>query len=380
MKKIFKLLSLPFTLIAPTIAISCSTTNISFAVVVPWDKNLDKSFFDEIIKEYNRLNKLSNANAKEVGNEVAFVESGNDLANNLVKGASNVAILTPTVFYNNKDRDSVVPFIQTLTKAFNFEKENSYYKNGKENEDDLRKLAATAQKAFEAKKYLEWDDQSYGWDGTKYTRFYDLNKTIEYYRGVVMIWGNEDTKTKIKKAWDEKDWNTFRNFGIVTGKKTSASKYKLQEALFKKHFTKKGNEFTSFGEDMLKNADKYQQGDGHNISKGSLSKYHIVFDEFGAFAYKHNSYKGKKLDYYSTNNEDEKIEFLTTTEAMKYNMYVAKKSLDQKTIDLLAKAIINVHKNGKDNYGPRIGFNGYKQIKDIKQEVIDPFEKLFNNE
>lgn len=348
--------------------------------MAPWDKNLDKSFFKEIIAEYNRLNKLTNSTAKDINGDVSFVESGNDLAKNLVKGASEVAILTPKAFYDNKSRNSLVPFIQTLTQAFKFEKENSYYKNGNENDDDLRKLASEAQKFFEKEKFVDWDDSKYDWDGAKYRHFYDLNKTIDFYRGMVMIWGDAQTRAEIKKAWDEKDWNTFRNFGIVTGKKTSASRYKLQEALFRKHFNKAGNKFTSFSEDMLKHADKYQQGDGHNISKGSLSKYHIVFDEFGSFAYKHNTYKGRKLDYYSTENANEKIEFLTATEALKYNMFVAEKSIGQKIIDLLAKAVLNTHKNGKDNYGPRVGFNGYKIIEDIQKEVIKPFEKVFNYE
>lgn len=60
-----------------------------------------------------------------------------------------------------------------------------------------------------------------------------IKKLVDFYRGCVIIWGDEQTLKGIKDAWNNKDWNAFRNYGIMFGKETSASKYKLQEALLK---------------------------------------------------------------------------------------------------------------------------------------------------
>ena len=122
------------------------------------------------------------------------------------------------------------------------------------------------------------------------------------------------------------------------GKETSASKYKLQEALFKKHF----NNFKSFREDQLNNATKYIQGKAKDLSKGSNANYHIVFDELGSFAYTHNSKNGVKNDYYTCTNPNHKIEFLTATEPMKFDLFVVNKSMELAKQELISKAIYNV--------------------------------------
>jgi len=68
----------------------------------------------------------------------------------------------------------------------------------------------------------------------------------------------------------------------MTGKENSASKYLLQEQLFKKHFNLPNNEFTSFALDRQKNPNKYKIDKAKNLSKGENKNYHIVFDELGS--------------------------------------------------------------------------------------------------
>lgn len=193
-----------------------------------------------------------------------------------------------------------------------------------------------------------------------------------------MMWGNKSTIERIKKAWVEKDWNTFRNFGIMTGKENSASKYLLQEQLFKKHFNLPNNKFTSFALDRQKNPNKYKTDKAKNLSKGENKNYHIVFDELGSFAYTNNKKNNKQLNYYSCENPEDKIEFLTVTDPIKYNVLATSNSLNEKKRELLAKAIYNIWKNGYDDYGKTVGFNGYKIIKNYYKEVIEPYKRVFD--
>ena len=53
-----------------------------------------------------------------------------------------------------------------------------------------------------------------------------------------MIWikGNDEILVKIKKVWNDKDWNIFRNFGILYGKDNFFFKFKLEEIILKNYF------------------------------------------------------------------------------------------------------------------------------------------------
>ncbi|WPB50447.1 alkylphosphonate ABC transporter substrate-binidng protein [Metamycoplasma subdolum] len=367
------LLFVPVTFALPLTAISCQKNEMSFAVTSPWDQNFDTSFFEKVVQEYNLILKKDNIKTK-----VYFEGEKNDIVSKILKGTSDVAFLTASQFNHESNKNEVIPILQTLTRRFNFDNTFTTYKDGSLN-DPLRKLAKEAQTLFEEKPFAEWDDKSYGWNGSIYEKFYDSgpNPLTDYYRGVVMIWGNDSTRNAIKKAWDDKDWNSFRNFGIVTNEITSSSKYLLEEALFAKHFNKENNKFTSFALDKQNHSDKYIQNKARNISKGALENYHIVFDELGAFAYTHNIKMGQKLDYYSTCKKEDKIEFLTATEPIKYNIIAVSKQMSERERKALAQAFVNAWKNGDDNYGPRVGYNGYKIINDYKAEVIDPFENIF---
>ncbi|MBN4089324.1 ABC transporter thiamine pyrophosphate-binding lipoprotein p37/Cypl [Mycoplasma enhydrae] len=358
--------TIPFSI--PLTAISCQTERLSFSVNQPWNGKRPRGFFEAIVDSFQK-----STNEKRVSYKINFIEENNDSISLLKKGSTNIAIVTTPLFIQQRDRN-IVPIIQTMTRAFKFDLNiNDLYSDGT-NADRLRIIAKNAQDLFAKKPYKEWTNDGYKWNGSIYEYFYDT-KNVEYYRGLIMIQGTGKQRKKIKEAWENKDWNSFRNFGIVTGKETSGSKYILQEALFKKHFNKKDNSFQSFAIDKKNNSEKYTTGRPRDIGKGSLKKYHIVFDELGSFGYTHNK---KNNDKYSPEDKDSKIEFLTVTEPLKYNVIaVSKKSFFDNEITILKNAIIDVWKHKKDNYGPLVGFNEYKAIEDIQKEVIDPYEKIF---
>lgn len=373
-KRIFLLTNLLLP-IPSFFSIACTKNVFTFSINKPWSTNkLNFKFFDNIIKEYNNLLKNNNlSNVKKYN--ISYKNDNNDLAQELIKGSATLASITSSLFYRNKEHLS--PLLQTLTYAFKFDLDGNKYYSSNNNGDDLIKIAKEAQKMFETKKFNNWGHSEYEWDGSKFNYFYSKD-LIDFYRGNIMMWGNKSTIERIKKAWVEKDWNTFRNFGIMTGKENSASKYLLQEQLFKKHFNLPNNKFTSFALDRQKNPNKYKTDKAKNLSKGENKNYHIVFDELGSFAYTNNKKNNKQLDYYSCENPEDKIEFLTVTNPIKYNVLATSNSLSQKKRELLAKAIYNIWKNGYDDYGKTVGFNGYKIIKNYYKEVIEPYKRVFD--
>ncbi|MGC7160928.1 ABC transporter thiamine pyrophosphate-binding lipoprotein p37/Cypl [Metamycoplasma hominis] len=346
--------------------------NLKFSINKPWGEASNKdNFFYEVINKINENKKgykVNNATLHYLDDNVDFIKE-------LQKGTADIACLTPTVYNLEKDKSNIHPFLQTMTRAFVFDQDfNAQYSNGLD-DDPLRKIAQSAFDLFNKKPFENWDDKEYKWNGSIYESFYaNKDKLVDYYRGLVAVWGTQEELKAIKEAWNKKDWKTFRNFGIMHGSSSSGSKYLLQEALFKKHFNLKGNEFKSFLEDKQGNEVKYIKGKIKNIGKGAFSKYHIVFDDLGSFAYTHS--KGSAI--YKLDDKNSKIEFLTVTEPLKYNIFATSSNIPKELREIIANAMVEVWKEGKDTYGPTVGFNGYKIINDPMKEVILPYKNVFN--
>ncbi|ENY69155.1 Alkylphosphonate ABC transporter, substrate-binding protein (PhnD) [Metamycoplasma auris 15026] len=363
----------------PLVAASCNTKKeLKFAVNAPWSGKKDGHEFFKLLTD--EFNKKTNG---ESSFSVSYVGENTDVASTIAKGSHNIAVITTPLYvkqYKNKHMDNVIPILQTATKAFKFDADETKdikYKDGKE-DDPLRLLAKEAHKLFAEKKYGEWTDKEYKWNGSIYQKFYDDSKIVPYYRGLVMIHGDEQTRKQIKEAWESKDWEKFRDFGIVTSSEDSGSKYIWQEALFRKHFGK--NKFESFKKDKLKANDKYITSGNdvkpRNIGQGAIKQFHIVFDDLGSFAYTNNSI-GK---HFYTPEDNSQIEFLTATEKIPYNVIaVDKKMFNEKEIAALQDVFVNLAKENKDDYGPIVGFNGYIKINDLQKEVIDPYNEVFKD-
>ncbi len=397
---------------AATLAIALSSlstmackkmTNIS--VNKSWFTEENSEFFSFVFNDYNNKiaelikeinEKLALTNNVEKKNElksqikqlnesykkniaVKFEPDNANIGKEMLKGNSDFGVLTTTLFNSQNYKKDLTPIIQTLTRGFKFDLNNfqAKYQDGKN--DQLINIAKTAEAEFLQKPYNLWEKNEYGWNGIIYEKFYaNKNENVDYYRGLIMIQGTDLELKEIKEAWENKNWNKFRDFGIIIGNKGSGSKYIAQEALFKKHFNLEGNKFESFDKDRLKHGEKYISGKARDIAKGAYKKYHIVFDELGSFAYTFNEKHGKKTKYYTPEDANVKINFLTVTEAIKYNVFVtSNKTFNKTQRDLLAKSFFEIWKNGKDSYGPSVGFNGYKIITNFEKEVIEPYENLF---
>ncbi|TPR54687.1 ABC transporter thiamine pyrophosphate-binding lipoprotein p37/Cypl [Metamycoplasma neophronis] len=362
---------------APVVVASCSKEEKTIKLIVnkPWYGTEKHEFFNKIAEIYNSKDE----NKQKIKIEVNYSNDNNNLANNVIKGTSDIAVITTSLFNAGDNPNLLLPLIQTTTRAFNFDKHISYYENGTEN-GPLRTIANKAYRLFSEKPYAEWTNSEYQWNGSIYQKFYaELNDRVSYYRGLVMLQGNEEEINQITEAWNNKDWNTFRNFGIVTGDNTSGSKYLLQEALFKKHFNKPNNLFISFANDKINHSEKYMTGKPRDIGQGALQNFHIVFDELGSFGYTNNTKGGKLLNYYKPSKPDAKISFLTTTGPLNYSIFAASKLLPKDIAEAFSKALIEAWEQGEDDYGPTVGFNGYKLITNAKNQVIDPFTKVMGS-
>ncbi|AWX42951.1 High affinity transport system protein p37 precursor [Metamycoplasma cloacale] len=360
--KFFKLFSIisPMVSITP-LTIACNDTKehkvLNFAVIQPWYGDNDISFFNKIEEEYN---KLKTDDMQDIKFNISFNAENIDLLASIRKGSADLAIVTSALYDDlpEIEKQTIKPFMQTQTTAFKFDKEGMTDKE----------IINTTESLFNAKPFVEWNDSEYQWDGNKYNFFYDNEGLSDFYRGAIWIWGNPETLGKLKEAWDNKDYDQFINYGIQTGKESSASKYLEQEKLFVKHFNKTGNEFKSFAFDKIRRSDKYKVGNAKELSEGPNMNYHIVFDELGSFAYTHNYKKLndgsiQKRDYFRPKIANTELKLLAVTDKIYYNKFVLNtKKMNDKEIKLLQDCIINVKQAGYDNYGPRVGFNGYKRI------------------
>ncbi|WP_404911782.1 ABC transporter thiamine pyrophosphate-binding lipoprotein p37/Cypl [Mesomycoplasma hyopneumoniae] len=368
-----------------------STSNEKVAQVADLEKNWDtqvnlglgQSWFEAKSKDPDRVskflenlkaefNKLKNANpdTKDLPN-VNFDFVGIDDSKTKISqlkssdnstSAIDFAIIDATTTIEDDPEKELYNGLQTLTWAFKNSSDSPvFYKNGTKN-DPLRQSAKELSDLFNKIPYDQWKSTQEGeqkWDGIAYRFLYDNSspkRIISYYRGMIMIAGDDSTREEIKKAWDQKDWEKFRNFGIIHGKLTSAGKFKMQNFIIKKHF---GTNFPakSLNEDRINHPDKYLQAYGSSI--GQDPKYKIAFDDEASFAWTES--KNDKKQYYS-NEKDGKIEILSLTNPASYDIGSFRPSFNKIQADMITEAFVNLAKNDNDSYGPNVGYNGYKKI------------------
>ncbi|MDE5774898.1 MAG: hypothetical protein K2H51_01045, partial [Malacoplasma sp.] len=299
-------------------------------------------------------------------------------------GVADFAFLTSKIITQDNFYQQVNSKIQTLTTAFTFDKNISdEYVNGKFDDtnqtdnDPLRTIANEMQKASFGLNYeysfSTWKDEGpaappqYGWNGIRYNAFYDVNSLISGYRGMIFLSGTEDKINQAINAWNNQDWESFRNLGIVVGEETSAGTYLLQEQLIKKHFNKDNN--WTLAQDRKDNQEKYDL-DSYGSSKTANPNYTIYFADEGSFAWTHND--GKSTDF--STEENGKIKILTSTNPAIYDVGVFSKNVNQKVADLLSESIVYLYETNNNLYGEGWGYNGYQLIKDVEKEVITPMK------
>ncbi|MBG0730676.1 ABC transporter thiamine pyrophosphate-binding lipoprotein p37/Cypl [Mycoplasma sp. 'Moose RK'] len=334
------------------------------------DPNRISKFLENLTLEFNNLQQ-KNPETKNLP-PVSFSFIGNDdsktkiiqlLSSDNSENALDFSIADATTTIEDDPEKKLYNGLQTLTWSFkNSSNEPKFYQNGLD-DDPLRQSAKKLDLLFNEISYNNWSNLASGaqkWDGIAYRFFYDESvpkKLISYYRGMILIAGNQEKLAKIRDAWEQKNWEKFRNYGIIHGKQTSAGRWKMQADLIKKHFGKNFF-FASLSEDLLENPDKFiQKVDG--VSIGQDKNFSISFDDEASFAWTKNT--GNKKQFYPT-EKDGKIEVFILTNPSSYDIGSFRPGFNRVQADMLVEAFINLAKNGKDTYGPNVGYNGYRHV------------------
>lgn len=366
-------ISLPFLLN------SCSyqDNNIIFALSEPANKGDIYQFVDDVKNMSNKL-KESNSKFSSIKDfNISVKITNNDFIKKtyLENGSADFTFLKSKTIMDNEFYRYVEPKIQTLAIPFTFDKNSDARYHDGLNNDPLINIANDMQsQSFDIKPFKEWTDDEFNWNGIRYDKFYDLKgNLIKTYRGMILISGNKSQLTNVRKAWNEKDWNSFRNFGIITGESNSAGSFKLQEKLLLKHFN---GQFNTLIEDKSLHENKYKV-DSYGVEEiGKNSNFAISFSDEGSFSWTHNT---KNSSSFRPIN-DNKIEILTVTDPGIYDIGVFNKSLDKDIVDLLTESIyqIYVQNINKNEYPSSLGYNGFSKIIDFNKEVVEPYNLTFN--
>ena len=397
MKKLFKI-GLGSTILLPLIAlVSCSKTesksnnsnnwydtNISIQVNpgYAWDvkgdafKNAAKILETKVneLKNSERYDKYTFKNLPNM--KVTFDWSSTDnyvIIKNIEdkKHDLGFASITATMKAN---QEKIQPLIQTKTKAFKFDLEWKVYNSSNSgNEDaDLKKIASDTNTLFKN----SYNISNKTWDGVVYQNFYHNSKKVDFYRGVIWIFGNK--KAQAKKAWDDKNWANFRDAGILHKGPKSGGGFQLQEKLIKKHFG--DNAFSTLEEEMINHSSKFKKTDADQMKDGDFS---IAFDDEGSFVWT----KFKSDSTFSATSP----EVLIATEPLKYDVGSFRKNFDPRQAKLIADAFNGLIKDAESKsgsekttalkkiYGPNYGYYDYVLIKDRILELDDTFNLVMGN-
>ena len=275
----------------------------------------------------------------------------------------------------NADQSKIQPLIQTMTNSFKFDKVWSIYKKSGRNRDSDLKLIAAAQSRLFTGSY---NAENSSWNETVYTNFYDTTRKVDFYRGVIWVFGPKIAE--VKKAWNNKNWNDFLNTGILHGGSKSGGRFQLQEKLLKKHFGK--NAFTTLEEVMQKNPSKFKKAYASEMKNDG--EFSIAFDAEGSFAWTKRSSGG--TTHFNVTN----AEVLVVTEPLKYDVGSFRSNMDPRQAKLIATAFIKLieeaeAKSGEEKtkalskiYGPNYGYNDYRLINNRKTELEDTYKSVMD--
>lgn len=268
------------------------------------------------------------------------------------------------------------PKIQTLTDAFTFDNDGEKFYIDGTNNDPLRVIANNMQKdSFDKIPLFEDWGNNFGWNGVRHDVFYEKNTITnkyvltDHYRGMIVLNGTSEEIEKAIIAWDEKDWNSFRDLGIIYGDQDSDGNYKLQELLIKKHFNKEKN--WTLNSEIQKFQDKFLKDDYGNTKMGITNNV-ISFTDEASFAWTPSN----KVSYRAPNGKQIKI--LTVTDPLYYDIGFFSNRIKGQLLDNFIYAFNYLADSNNNTYGSSIGYNGYKEITDYQTEVLDKYNKTFN--
>ena len=281
------------------------------------------------------------------------------------------ASITATMRAN---QEKIQPLIQTKTKAFKFDLEWKVYNSSDTNNEDadLKNIAQETNTLFTSL----YNDSNDSWDGAVYQNFYHDSEKVDFYRGVIWIYGNK--KTQAKNAWNNKNWANFRDAGILHGGPKSGGRFQLQEKLLKKHFGEKA--FSTLEEEMINHSSKFKKAYASQMKDDGFS---VAFDDEGSFVWT----KKTASTFVATAPE-----VLVATEPLKYDVGSFRNNFDPRQGKLIADAFNSLVKDAEDKsnskekaealakiYGPNYGYYDYVLINDRKSELEDKFVSVLGD-
>ncbi|WP_406615222.1 ABC transporter thiamine pyrophosphate-binding lipoprotein p37/Cypl [Mycoplasmopsis hyopharyngis] len=271
--------------------------------------------------------------------------------------------------FNTREKFENLPLhflCQTETFRFIWDKEKTdvQYIDGTIS-DPLRKLATEQNKVYFESGFGEFknwtiDNPALKWDGGKYSVFYNTKDTTDTYKGVILISGTDSQLEQIVKAWEEKKWEKFINFGIVHGSNTSGSKYKYQVNLLSKHFNKPIKEIVEFLEDSndkrhIKGKAKELLGISKDLDGKNIVAKNIAFESEGVF----NWTKNPQMNYFNPTEQEAKIRVLTTTAVAPYSVLLGRSKMEELEKNILQDIFASL--SFKENtLGLYTGWNKFK--------------------
>lgn len=373
-KKSLLLFATPL-LATPFMAASCGGNNsdsneLKFCWVGPIDKDkkAEAQAFEKYIndglkeKNINKTIKLISGSDKESENVIAVKTHKVD-----------IAIPAISKYYQayKTQKDFAYVFARTQAMAFKGSStSDAIYKDGSD-KDFLITAASEEQKVFDSKGgYENWKDADMGWNGSAYIGVYEKPvKYVGWQRGAIWMLGTDSEIATIKKAWVDKDLATFRSFGIMHGSIDSGSKYLLPEALMKKHF---GAQFTTLAEEITNHTSNYIEEKAKKL--GQQDNFKIAFDNECGYAWTHNGKTSYVLNK-SNKKAGRKMQLLTLTDPIPYNVLIANKDVDKTVTAAIGEILAALTSANKANdLGTSGGFVAYEKVdQDGQQKIIDMF-------
>lgn len=373
-----------FSITTPVFLSSCSYVDkntYTFVLSSTANKGSATKFVNDVQNTFNNLKEedAKYSNLEDIKIELKQVNDNKSKKDLLENGTGSFAFMTSQSLREKNFYKKVSPSIQTLTTPFVFDLDMSKtYSDGLDN-DPLRIIANDMQEKSFGKDYSHplssWKDDkgpppNFDWNGIRYNAFYDEQaELVNGYRGMIVLSGDDKQINDATNYWNKKDWNSFRNLGIIVGDETSSGNYKLQEKLIKTHFGF-GNDWT-IATDKKSNPEKYET-DKYGTNKIGKSKDFVIsFTDEGSFAWTHNT--TTNVDYKPL--EGSKIKILTVTNPGIYDVGTFSKAVNEDVKELMIKSIISLYQNNNNTYGEGLGYNGYSRIKDFEKEVLEPLSK-----
>lgn len=332
-------------------------------------KNNELEYINLLQEEFDKNKKNTKYENIEIKLKLKILNNNQAKIDSILNGIADFCYLPSSLIINNNLQKKISPYIQTYTTSFKFDSTFSEYIHGM-SDDPLREIANNMQNLSFGNNYSfpfkNWKDQkgeqpNYDWNGNRYNYFYNQEKLVDFYRGMIVLSGPDEKINKAIEYWEKKDWNSFRNLGIILGDANSYGSFKLQENLISNHFNLKN---FSFQKDMMLNSNKYITDLVGGEKIGKNENFIISFLDEGSFAWTHNF---SNINHFNPIN-NWKIKILTVTNPMKYDIGCFRLNIDKELLNLVSYSIINLH---NDIYGPTVGYNGYKIIENFNKEVYD---------